>query len=238
MPNRATVSLAKAGNTFYGSIPFWVLMALPLMALGIAFKRRQDLIAHSLIDRSVLKKQKAAQEAQKRLVLAKQHLDNQESKAFYNEISHALWGYLGDKMSIPAADLSKKIIRERLSNLPDGESHADRVEAMIQTCEMALYASMDNADAMLHTYDDASSVIEDIENRPIVNTLYQKKNSLDNVVKKLKHKLENGPEQDYYRRRENEVLRLEEITQTNNAVFQVIYIIIKVLKIFLKNINK
>lgn len=164
LPNRQNVSLAKAGNSFYGSIPFWTLMVLPLLALGFAFKRRQNLIAHSLIDRSVLKQQKAAQEAQKRLELAKKHLEKKESKAFYNEISHALWGYLSDKMSIPASDLTKKIIRDKLSNLPNGKSHADRVEAMIQTCEMALYASMDNADAMLHTYDDASSVIEDIEN--------------------------------------------------------------------------
>ncbi len=67
--------------------------------------------------------------------------------------------------------------------------------------------------------------ISEIENQPVVKTLKpaKGKQGLEGVVNWLKEKQINGFETDYYRQKEAEhIVRLEPMTQTSKAVFQVI----------------
>jgi len=160
---KSVSGLKKKGTAFIGSPIYWSLLGLPLFLLGIVmFRRRKELKAGN-IDITLLKKQKAAAVAKKNLEAAQQFLDNKESRSFYNEVSRASLGYIGDKLNIPLSELSKANIEGQLQKL---KISAPRVEAFIKilkTCEMALYGGMDNVAAMQETYDTAATVISGIE---------------------------------------------------------------------------
>ncbi len=155
--------LKKVNRGFFASIPFWVLTALPFLFLGGVFFKKKQLVATSNIDQSVLKRQRAEQEALKQLAEAKSFLDKKDSKGFYNEVSQGLWSYVSDKLNLNVIDLSKENIKEKLLGLDVNAANVDRFVNLINTSEMALFAGMDNAESMDSVYKDAASLITDIE---------------------------------------------------------------------------
>jgi len=155
--------LHKPSRGFFASIPFWILASMPFLFLGGVFYKKQQLVKESNIDLGVLKRQRAEQEALKQLAQAKVHLDKAESKPFYNEIAQGLWGYVSDKLSLNVTDLSKENIKEKLLGLEVNPANVDRFVSLINTTEMALFAGMDNADSMGTVFQDAKSLIVDIE---------------------------------------------------------------------------
>jgi len=56
-------------------------------------------------------------------------------------------------------------VREKLLSLHIEASQIEAFMKMLQTCEMALFAGMDNSAAMQSTYDNAISVIAGIESK-------------------------------------------------------------------------
>lgn len=148
---------------FYGSIGFWLLLALPFLALGglLFYKRQQDKI--NAIDPILKKRKKANRIALKRLEQAKVHLDANESRAFYDEISKTLWGYVSDKLNIPASEMSKYTIRDQLQAKNVAETQAEQFVKALENCEMALFAGMDNAASMQQTYESTTELMTDLE---------------------------------------------------------------------------
>ena len=67
-------------------------------------------------------------------------MQEQNQKGFYEEMLRGLWGYLGDKLNISAADLTKESIRERLTRKGVEAEDIDRYVAIISDCEYAQYA--------------------------------------------------------------------------------------------------
>ncbi len=65
----------------------------------------------NLVQRRIRHANKAAVQ---RLRMARRHMQQQQRHAFYEEMLKALWGYMGDKFNIPAANLTKETIREEL----------------------------------------------------------------------------------------------------------------------------
>ena len=90
-------------------------------------------------------------------------MDQQNSKAFYDEISRAMFGYVCDKLRIPFSELSKQNVRDRLQSLEVGDPMIQRFLSITQTCEMALFAGKDNAAAMSETYQNALEVVSGME---------------------------------------------------------------------------
>lgn len=153
----------KASNSFVGSILFWIIYALPFLFLGGLFlvKRAKD--ADLAID-PLLKRQKRAQkEAQKRLETAHQHLTANNSRAFYDEVSKAMLGYVCDKLRIPKSELTKDSVKGKLDVMAVKEDDINRYMKIIHNCEMALFAGMDNTSAMKETYDHCLEVLAKIE---------------------------------------------------------------------------
>ncbi len=163
LPLKTTTSLHTRGRGFFGSFPFWAMLVLPILLFGGVIGYRQMLIKRGQIDPNLLRQQGAGKVAQERLATAKTHLDANRSRDFYDEISHALWGYVGDKLRIPLSQLSKENVREKLSNHQVAEADTDRFVSLLNTCEMALFAGMDNSADMSKTYDEAAAVITNIE---------------------------------------------------------------------------
>jgi len=163
LPIQQTTSLSSKDKYFFGSPFFWILTILPFLLLGAAFAYRQVLVARGNIDVTLLKSQRAQQVAKQKLSQAEQFLQNQNSKEFYNEISNASFGYVSDKLNIPPSELSKANIQEKLQSLNVTQQYIDDFTKIIKTCEMALFAGMDNSAAMQETYQKTSEVIVKIE---------------------------------------------------------------------------
>ncbi|MCO6477535.1 MAG: protein BatD [Phaeodactylibacter sp.] len=148
---------------FFGSTLFWLLTLLPALALGgiVLFRRWQ--IHRASIDPTLLRSRQARKVAQQRLATAQQHLTTGSTRPFYDEVSKAMLGYVCDKLHIPRSDLSKANLQRRLDQLQLDSTLVSRFMEVIKTCEMALFAGQDNAEAMQDTYRNAVSVISEME---------------------------------------------------------------------------
>ncbi len=155
--------LKRKGRVFFGSTVFWILAVLPFLALVGVFvgKRAQDKLQN--IDPMLAKSRKARKIALQRLATAEGHLQANDSRAFYDEISKALLGYVCDKLHIPLSELTKDNVKSKLESLSVPTEQIERFMTIIQTSEMALFAGMDNASAMKETYEHAVSTLSDIE---------------------------------------------------------------------------
>ena len=101
--------------------------------------------------------------AQERLSLAKSHLKAGDSRAFYDEVSKAILGYVGDKLQISRSSMSKSSLRQRLQELDLDESLIETVMSIVQDCEMALFAGQADADKMGTVYERATQAIAGVE---------------------------------------------------------------------------
>ncbi|MCB0520872.1 MAG: protein BatD [Lewinellaceae bacterium] len=155
--------LTKNSQSIVGTGIFWALSSLPVVAfIGLFFYKRIT-NKQAEIDISLRKRKLANKEAQKRLETAKQHMESNNNRAFYDEVSKALLGYVCDKINIPLSQLSKENVKVQLQALSVAPLLAEDFIKTIQTCEMALFAGMENSAAMINTYDKAVAIIAGIE---------------------------------------------------------------------------
>ena len=163
LPNKTSTDLERKGDYFFGSSFFWILIALPFFFLGGAFFYRQQQIKKGSVDLDLLKIQQAQKVAVQKLAQAEKFMVEKNSKGFYDEISRASFGYVCDKLNIPLAELSKANVEEKLQGLQVNQTYIDQLIKIVKTCEMALFAGMDNSAAMQETYQSAKEVIANIE---------------------------------------------------------------------------
>ncbi len=160
---KSATYLQQSNDYFFGSPIFWTLAALPFLFFGgiILLKRNQT--QQSNIDTAQLRIKRARQEAQNRLKVAEQHLKVNQSRAFYNEISKSLLGYVCDKLQIAGSTLTKDNVREKLHSLNVEETLINDFMEIIQTSEIALYSGKDNPTAMNDIYQKAVSNLSIME---------------------------------------------------------------------------
>ena len=101
-----------------------------------------------------------------RLSTARQHLKSGSTRAFYDEVSKAMLGYVCDKLHIPRSSLTKANLQQRLQELQLDSGLVSRFMSVIQTSEMALFAGREDAAAMEGTYQDALQVVAEMEGGP------------------------------------------------------------------------
>ncbi len=157
------LTLAKKRPFFLGSIVFWILMILPVLALLAAVFYRKKLQELANIDPAVLKSQRAKQIAMSRLEQGATFLKSNDSRAFYDEISKAMLGYVSDKLKIPKSEMTKSNMQSKLEQLEIGTDKVDRFIEIVRNCEIALFAGKDHQEAMQQTYDNALEVLAAIE---------------------------------------------------------------------------
>ena len=159
--HKGNPKLKEAGSVFFGSLGFWGFLSLPLMLFGgllLTRKRMRDMQS----DTVGMKRRKAGKVASQYLSTAKKHLNTGEKNEFYEAIFHSLYKYLGMKLNIPASELDKDSIRERLKQAGVEESIIEDCIAIIGECEMARYApsAVMNENEL---YDKASEVINKLD---------------------------------------------------------------------------
>jgi hypothetical protein len=162
-PPKSSVALNQKATTFYGTTLFWILLLLPLLACGGLFAYQRVQANKPVIDPILRKQQLARQQALRRLETAEQHRQNNDARAFYTEVEKSLLGYVGDKLQIPRADMTKANVQLKLTELGAKPEQSATFRELIRQCEMALYAGKDNAAAMEQTYEQAVSLLSGME---------------------------------------------------------------------------
>ena len=83
---------------------------------------------------------------------------------FYEEILKAIWGYLSDKLNIPASELTRINADSSLSVNGIDEERIKNLNSILDTCEFARYAPSASEAEAEKVYEDASGFIRSVEN--------------------------------------------------------------------------
>ena len=158
----AQAQVKSSGTTFFATSAYILsyIGALFLFLLLVALFYRQAKANANVARR---RGKKASKSASRRLKNASKLLKQGNAKAFYEELTHALWGYVGDKLNLPVKDLSKENVSEQLAQRGVGEESLQRFFRVLSDCEFAQYAPGDPSATMDKLYADASEVINQLD---------------------------------------------------------------------------
>ena len=157
------MKLQSDSSQFFGSLLFWLCMALPLVILTVLVVISRKRVADNA-NMAKVRAGKASSVATKRLKVARKLMKENRKDQFYDEMMRALLGYFGDKLSIPVAELSKENIEAELKRRKVADEPVKQVIALLDDCEFARYAPGDDTGRMDRLYEQAAGVIGQIEN--------------------------------------------------------------------------
>lgn len=145
------------------SYKFWLAAGFPLIALLglVIWKKRNEKLSENV---QLMRYQRAQKLAKSRLKIAKRLMVSGNHLAFYDEISKALFGYLGDKLHIPASEFSLDSAIENLRNGNVSEEIILNLKTCAEKCEFIRFAPAgQGTDALNQMYDDSANIIIEIE---------------------------------------------------------------------------
>lgn len=151
------------GTFLYGTSGYWLCYIIPLAAFIIVVViYRKQAVENANIAK--VKTKKAGKVATRRLKVAKQKMQQKDKAGFYDEVLKALWGYLGDKLSMPVSELSKDNIAIKLADCQVTEELTKECIDLIAECEFARYAPTLSDSAEDRVYDKAAVLMNRLEN--------------------------------------------------------------------------
>lgn len=156
------IKVLNADNIFFGSATYWTVLLILIaafIALLVIFRKR----AIDNANISKMKSKKANRIATKRLRNANKLMLANESGKFYDEVLRTLWGYIGDKLNMPAEQLSRDNISETLAGHGVDEDTIAKFIQAIDECEFNRYAPGDVKGNMNATFEAAMTAIIKIE---------------------------------------------------------------------------
>ncbi|MBL4653589.1 MAG: protein BatD [Flavobacteriales bacterium] len=159
--NTSDIEVREKGNFFFGSGLFYALILFPILLL-VGFLATQSKLAAYNSNTALVKGKKANKIATKRLSVAQKHLQDGDNSNFYEEIFKAIYGYLGDKLNIDVAQLSKENIEQSLLEKQVDLSTIGTLLSTLNNCEMARFAPVTNI-SKEDIYKNAVDVISKIE---------------------------------------------------------------------------
>lgn len=155
--------LHSVDNFFFGSVGYLMSLLIPFaafVALLVIFRNR----AIDNADLVKMKGKKANKIATKRLRQANKLMLAGKTNEFYDEVLRALWGYVGDKLNMPAEKLSRENISEKLQSHNVDDNTISKFLSAIDDCEMMRFAPGDPEGNMNKTFESAMTAIMEIEN--------------------------------------------------------------------------
>jgi len=157
------LDLSIRSDGFYGSLLYYLLLLLgPISFCAVSWHKQWNAKRNSDIVK--LKSRRAVKVATKHLASAEKELKARNSKAFYQNISQGLYGYLNNKLNIPVADMSKENIAAGLeSRNVDAETTAQLLSTL-DLCEMARYAPVSGISEN-EVFQKAKNIIYEIEEK-------------------------------------------------------------------------
>ena len=150
------------GKRFMGSMTFWSLFIALLVGFVIVYRvlfrqreRNKDVV--------LIRSRKANKQARMRLKRAGELLSQERYAGFYEEVHHALWGYVGNKLGVPPADYAKERVCAMLLERRASEEWVSEFSQLIEACEYARYAPLPKAGEMDKIYGRALQIISNLE---------------------------------------------------------------------------
>lgn len=157
-----TSKLTKGVSFVYGSMLLPILFIVLLVIAVVAFLLiQQNRKLNSNI--SLVKTRQASKVAQRRLKQARKFMEESNNELFYNELLRALWGYVSDKLSIPVANLTSDLVKEKLLLQNIEEQDVEEFLSIISTCEYTRYAPKSESSQLTNVYQRAHNLISKIE---------------------------------------------------------------------------
>lgn len=160
---KGEAELHSVDNFFFGSVGYLMSLLIPFaafVALLVIFRKR----AIDNADLVKMKGKKANKIATKRLRQANKLMLAGKTNEFYDEELRALWGYVGDKLNMPAEKLSRENISEKLQSHNVDDNTISKFLSAIDDCEMMRFAPGDPEGNMNKTFESAMTAIMEIEN--------------------------------------------------------------------------
>jgi hypothetical protein len=157
------LKLKKIRNELSGSIWFYaVYFIFTLVFVVFLLVKRKNEKERS--DMQSFRRKRAGTVSAKRLKKANEIMQQDESDAFFEEILNALWGYLSDKLSVPAAGLTTESVSEQLAERNIDSELIQKMKSLIETCGYAKYGNTSDDADMITVYENASDIINSLEN--------------------------------------------------------------------------
>lgn len=154
--------LKPKGETFFGSLGFWLLYLVGIVAVLLLYLLNQKKIKENAnIART--KNRRASKVALKRLKEASGHLQSHSAEKFYESVTRAFWGYLSDKLTIPVAELTRERASQELMQHQASEIIVGRFLKILDTCEFARFAPGGGSEGMQELYNEATEVMSEME---------------------------------------------------------------------------
>jgi len=160
-PIVTSTTFRKKDSYFMFSPAYWVFMSLPLFGMLGVFVYKRKLIKEDNIDPDLKRESEAEKVAKQRMSNAQNFMQQNQSKPFYTEVNDALYGYVSDKLFIPASELSRSNIKAKLLDRGVSVEPVDSFVALLDKVQMSLYAG--GGTDMKILYEEAISLIAEID---------------------------------------------------------------------------
>ena len=161
--NLAEAKYRGKGSYFYGTTSYWLWYIIPFIGfIVIIIVYRKQAVENA--NMAKVKTKKAGKMATRRLKVAKQKMQQKDKAGFYDEVLKALWGYLGDKLSMPVSELSKDNIAVKLAQCQVAQEVIDECIALVGECEFARYAPSLSHLSEEQIYDKVDALMDSLEN--------------------------------------------------------------------------
>lgn len=148
---------------FFGSFMYimaYVLIAVLFIVFFAIYRKQVKENANIALVRT----KKANKIAVRRLKKTKKLLKERKKEEFYDEVLHAVWGYLSDKLNIPQANLTKDNVEAELMVFGVDKEVSDDFINILNTCEFARYAPSQASEAMEQLFKQTVNAIGKMEN--------------------------------------------------------------------------
>lgn len=155
------IAFEKA-NYFYGTMMYWMWYIIPAIVFIVFFIIYRKQVSENA-NMALARTKKANKVASKRLKLAGKYLKENKTEAFYEEISKAVWGYLGDKLNMPAAALTKDNIEMEMTDKGFSAEIIASFLNILNTAEFARFAPAGGHEAMDELYSSTVEAINKME---------------------------------------------------------------------------
>jgi hypothetical protein len=153
--------LSKQGETFFGSVGYYLLLLLGPILFIAAFYYRNWLRRHNS-DIVKVKSRKASKIARRHMANAQAQLATKNKAGFYEALFKGIYGYLSDKLNIPYGNLDKETIAEALRSRSVNENLIIQLQDTLDLCDMARFSPITGISEH-EVFDKTRNTINDIE---------------------------------------------------------------------------
>lgn len=159
---KGDVTFYDPNDIFFNSVWYWITLGvLSSIFVSLLYFFRRTALEHA--DIAKMRGKKANKLALKHLKKADTLIREGKSSDFYDEVSHALWGYVGNRLNMPIGQLTRDDVCAQLKKRNVDEETIMIFLDALDECEFERYAPGDTKGNMNKTFNSAMSAITRIE---------------------------------------------------------------------------